>query len=195
MKPTKKQHLTDATRAIHAGESKPGVSGPVTAPIVRSSTFTFADTAEMKRWAEGRSSAYIYTRYGNPTLAIAEAKLAALEHGEAAVVTASGMAAISSALLAALERMARRPPESLIAMPAPPQDVMRGAAVLRAVLPPLNDRVQALRGDLAQLARLGDEIAQGQKTAKARAAALEARRADLDALLAPTRAARKELTR
>jgi septal ring factor EnvC (AmiA/AmiB activator) len=96
------------------------------------------------------------------------------------------------ALLAALERMARRPPESLIAMPAPPQDVMRGAAVLRAVLPPLNDKVEALRGDLAQLARLGDQIAQGQRTAKARAAALESRRADLDALLARTLEMRKQ---
>lgn len=94
--------LGDATRAIHAGETHPGVNGPVTTPIVRSSTFTFADSAEMKRWAEGRSSAYIYTRYGNPTLTVAEAKLAELEGGEAALVTASGMAAISSALLAVL---------------------------------------------------------------------------------------------
>lgn len=57
----------------------------------------------MKLWAEGKSKAYIYTRYGNPTLTVAEAKIAALEGAEAAVVTASGMAAISSALLAALK--------------------------------------------------------------------------------------------
>ena len=91
-----------ATAAIHAGEPKHGRGGPVAPEIVRSSTFTFSSTAEMKRWAEGKSSAYIYTRYGNPTLAIAEAKIAALEEAEAAVVAASGMAAISSALLAAL---------------------------------------------------------------------------------------------
>ena len=58
----------------------------------------------MKRWAEGKSKAYIYTRYGNPTLAVAEAKIAALENGEAALVTASGSAAISSALLSVLGR-------------------------------------------------------------------------------------------
>jgi methionine-gamma-lyase len=92
-----------STRAIHAGESKHGVGGPVATSIVRSSTFTFSNTAEMKRWAEGKSSAYIYTRYGNPTLTVAEEKLAALEGGEAAVVAASGMAAISSALLSALQ--------------------------------------------------------------------------------------------
>jgi methionine-gamma-lyase len=91
-----------ATEAIHAGESKFHRAGPVAPEIIRSSTFTFSSTAEMKRWAEGKSSAYIYTRYGNPTLAIAEAKIAALEGAEAAVVAASGMAAISSALLATL---------------------------------------------------------------------------------------------
>lgn len=58
----------------------------------------------MKLWAEGKSKAYIYTRYGNPTLTIAEGKVAALEGAEAAVVTASGMAAISSALLGALKQ-------------------------------------------------------------------------------------------
>ena len=93
---------SDSTSAIHAGESHFGIGGPVSPPIVRSSTFTFSSTGEMKRWAEGKSKAYIYTRYGNPTLTIAEAKIAALEHTESAVVTASGMAAISSALLSVL---------------------------------------------------------------------------------------------
>src|SRR4029077_13415896 len=94
---------SDATRAIHSGELKTGLNAPVTAPIVRSANFTFASTAEMKRWAEGKSKAYIYTRYGNPTLAVAEAKIADLENAEAAVVTASGSAAISSALLSLLQ--------------------------------------------------------------------------------------------
>src|ERR1700686_5521759 len=93
----------EATLAIHSGEPKHGLNSPVTVPIVRSSNFTFANTAEMKRWAEGKSKAYIYTRYGNPTLAVAEGKITALEGAEAAVCTASGMAAISSALLGALK--------------------------------------------------------------------------------------------
>jgi methionine-gamma-lyase len=92
----------DATTAIHQGEPRHGRGGPVAPEIVRSSTFTFSSTAEMKRWAEGKSSAYIYTRYGNPTLTIAEEKIAALEGADAAIVAASGMAAISSALLAVL---------------------------------------------------------------------------------------------
>jgi cystathionine beta-lyase/cystathionine gamma-synthase len=93
----------DATRAVHGGEWKQGLNAPVTTPIVRTSNFNFASTAELKRFAEGKSKAYLYTRYGNPTLAVAEAKIADLENGEAGLVTASGMAAISSALLAVLK--------------------------------------------------------------------------------------------
>jgi methionine-gamma-lyase len=92
------------TRAIHSGEpNRRGVNGPIVTEIIRSSTFTFSSTEEMKLWAEGKNQAYIYTRYGNPTLAVAERKIAALEGAEAAVVASSGMAAISSALLAALK--------------------------------------------------------------------------------------------
>ena len=101
--PKKLPAWSDATLAVHAGELKHGRNAPVTAPIVRSSNFTFASSAEMKRWAEGKSKAYIYTRYGNPTLAVAETKIAELERGEAALVTASGSAAISSALLSVLQ--------------------------------------------------------------------------------------------
>jgi len=93
----------DATRAIHSGEWKHGLNAPVTTPIVRTSNFNFASTTELKRFAEGKSKAYLYTRYGNPTLAVAEAKIADLENGEAGLVTASGMAAISHALLSALK--------------------------------------------------------------------------------------------
>jgi methionine-gamma-lyase len=101
--PKKLPAWSDATLAVHSGEVKHGLNAPVTAPIVRSSNFTFASSAEMKRWAEGKSKAYIYTRYGNPTLAVAETKIAELERGEAALVTASGSAAISSALLSVLQ--------------------------------------------------------------------------------------------
>jgi methionine-gamma-lyase len=94
---------SDATLAVHSGEPKHGLNSPVTTPIVRSANFTFADTAEMKRWAEGKSKAYLYTRYGNPTLAVAEEKIAKLENAEAALVTASGSASISSALLSVLQ--------------------------------------------------------------------------------------------
>jgi methionine-gamma-lyase len=93
------------TQAVHAGEPRRhGVNVGVGTSICRSSTFTFSSTQEMKEWAEGKNRAYIYTRYGNPTLTVAEEKIAALEGAEAAVVTSSGMAAISSALLGALKQ-------------------------------------------------------------------------------------------
>src|ERR1700676_3609917 len=96
--------LGPQTLAIHGGEPKRhGVNVGVGPDICRSSTFTFSSTQQMKEWAEGKSNAYIYTRYGNPTLTVAEQKIAALEGAEAAVVTASGMAAISSSLLAVLK--------------------------------------------------------------------------------------------
>src|SRR3984893_17354003 len=104
MKSSSTEKWGPQTRSVHAGEpNRHGVGAPVGPNICRTSTFTFASTAEMKLWAEGKSNAYIYTRYGNPTLTIAEKKIAGLEGAEAAIVTASGMAAISSSLLAVLK--------------------------------------------------------------------------------------------
>jgi len=100
MKKPSHSHLRPQTRAIHAGEPpRHGVGAPVTSAIVRSSTFTLASTEELKLWAEGKSKAFMYTRDGNPTLQMAAKKIAALEGAEDAVVTSSGMAAISSTLL------------------------------------------------------------------------------------------------
>src|SRR2546421_6907777 len=104
MKNKSARNLAPQTHASHGGDpNRRGVNGPIVTEIIRSSTFTFSSTEEMKLWAEGKNKAYIYTRYGNPTLSVAEKKIAALEGAEAAVVTSSGMAAISSALLAALK--------------------------------------------------------------------------------------------
>src|SRR6202041_724737 len=102
-KSSKTKRWGDATLAIHAGEEKFRISTAVGTTIARTANFSFASTEEMKRWAEGKSPAYIYTRYGNPTLTIAEKKIAALEGAEDAVVAASGMAAISHALLSVLK--------------------------------------------------------------------------------------------
>jgi methionine-gamma-lyase len=104
MKNSKKtRRLADSTIAIHAGEGKFQKNEPVGTVIARTASFTFSSSEEMRLWAEGKSSAYMYTRYANPTLAVAEEKIARLEGGEAALVTASGMAAISSALLSVLK--------------------------------------------------------------------------------------------
>ena len=79
-----------------ARERRPG---PLTTPIVQSSTFVFASSEEMRRYLEGDEELYLYTRYANPTLRELEEALAALEEGEAGLVLASGMAAATTALL------------------------------------------------------------------------------------------------
>jgi cystathionine beta-lyase/cystathionine gamma-synthase len=104
MKKTQQSSRGPFTNVIHAGEpERHGLGAAVTTDIVRSSTFTFRSSREMKKWAEGTSKAFIYTRYGNPTLAVAEKKIAALEGAEAGIVTSSGMAAISHSLLSFLK--------------------------------------------------------------------------------------------
>jgi cystathionine beta-lyase/cystathionine gamma-synthase len=85
------------TRAVHgAQDPRPG---PLTVPIVQSSTFVFGSSAEMRRYLEGDEELYLYTRYENPTLRELERTLAALEEGEAGLVLSSGMAAATTGLL------------------------------------------------------------------------------------------------
>ena len=85
MKNKATRKLGPQTQAIHGGEAnRHGVNGPIVTEVVHSATFTFSSTEEMKLWAEGKSKAYIYTRYGNPTLTVAQKKIAALEGAEAA---------------------------------------------------------------------------------------------------------------
>lgn len=88
-----------ATLAVHAGEAPCQVTGAVDTPIYQSTTFAAADSDEMAALYSGERPGYMYTRYGNPTIHALEIKIAALEAGEAALAFASGMAAVSSAIL------------------------------------------------------------------------------------------------
>jgi cystathionine beta-lyase/cystathionine gamma-synthase len=85
------------TRAVHGShESR---RGPLAPPIVQSSTFAFASSAEMRRYLDGDDQLYLYTRYANPTLRELQEAIASLEGAPAALVLASGMAAMTTALL------------------------------------------------------------------------------------------------
>ncbi len=75
----------------------------VPTPLVLSSTYTFSSTAELRDYFEGRAEREEYGRYGNPTVRAAEATLAGLEQAGEAALFASGMAAISTTLLALLK--------------------------------------------------------------------------------------------
>jgi len=83
----------DATRAVHSGEDRHGQSAPLTTPIAQTAVFVVPGLDELRQYAKGNRDIYLYSRYGNPTLTAVEEKIAALEGAEAAVVTASGMAA------------------------------------------------------------------------------------------------------
>src|SRR3954471_4615304 len=89
----KTKHHSDSTLSVHAGEERHGKNASITTDIAQSSVFVLKDVAELKRYNEGNSDAYLYSRYGNPTVTAAEKKIAALENAEECVVTSSGMSA------------------------------------------------------------------------------------------------------
>lgn len=86
---------------IHDGERPDPTTGSVIPPIYQTTTFAFPSNESMLDLMEGRSSGFIYTRYGNPNYTMAEAKIATMEGAENALVVSSGMAATSTAIMAA----------------------------------------------------------------------------------------------
>jgi cystathionine gamma-synthase len=87
------------TVAVHGGEPRKNAHDALTTPIVCSATYAFADTAEIVDYFEGRKQREEYGRYGNPTARVAEQKIAALEGAEDCAVFATGMAAVTTAIL------------------------------------------------------------------------------------------------
>lgn len=90
------------TQAIHAGRIDDKQFGSLATPLYQTSTFIF-DSAEQgaQRFA-GEEEGYIYSRLGNPTTRQLEMRVAAMEEMEDAAATATGMGAVSAALLANL---------------------------------------------------------------------------------------------
>jgi cystathionine gamma-synthase len=105
---TNKQRPGPNTRSVHAGVRHKRSGQTIATPITQTALYTFADSADLrqfmqsKTWGEGTSGREEYARYGNPSVHIVEEKLAALEGGESALLFASGMAAITTLLLASL---------------------------------------------------------------------------------------------
>jgi cystathionine gamma-synthase len=96
-----------STRAVHAGETRVKPHHALTTPIVQTSTFTFAHTNDLVDFMEARmwgdeTDRTEYGRYGNPTVAAVERKLANLDSGEAALLFSSGMAAVTTTMLTLL---------------------------------------------------------------------------------------------
>jgi cystathionine gamma-synthase len=97
---TEKKFESLLTRAVHGGEPRTHPYDALTPPIAQTATYTFADTAELVRYMSGEFEREEYGRYGNPSVRGMEQKVAALEGAEDAVAFSSGMAAVTSSILA-----------------------------------------------------------------------------------------------
>jgi len=95
-----KKELGFQSLCCHAGQHADPQTGAHNTPIYQTSTFAFKNVQDGSAKFAGEKEGYIYTRLGNPTQSALEEKMAALEGAEAAIATASGMAAISSSVMA-----------------------------------------------------------------------------------------------
>ncbi len=92
----------------HAGNDRPFPYQSLPPPIVQTATYTFKDTADLRSFMDARmwgleAKRIEYGRYGNPTILAVEAKLAALERGEEAMLLASCVAGITTTMLSLLK--------------------------------------------------------------------------------------------
>ncbi len=90
-----------STVSVHSGQELANAHHSLTTPIFQTSTYTFHNTAELCSFFEGTSERVAeYGRYGNPTQKVLQDKLKTLEGAESALMFGSGMAAVTTAILA-----------------------------------------------------------------------------------------------
>jgi cystathionine gamma-synthase len=92
-----------STDSVHAGEPSTKAFDSLSQPIVQTATYTFEGTREVVALTEGtheRADREEYGRYGNPTCRAVELRMAALDGTENAALFASGMAAVTTTILA-----------------------------------------------------------------------------------------------
>jgi len=86
------------TLSLHAGQHPDPVNGARAVPIFQTTSYVFDDTDQAASLFNLERPGYVYSRISNPTVAVLEERLAALEGGVGAVCTASGMAAMHIAI-------------------------------------------------------------------------------------------------
>jgi cystathionine gamma-synthase len=96
--------FANGTETVHAGEHRFRSHHSLTVPIVQTAVYTFSNTEALLTYTEehmfwDQPEREEYGRYGNPTVRAVEAKLAALEGAQDAILMSSGMAAVTSTLL------------------------------------------------------------------------------------------------
>jgi O-acetylhomoserine (thiol)-lyase len=87
-----------ATLALHAGQTPDPVTGSRAVPIHQTTSYVFRDTNHAAGLFNLERAGHLYSRISNPTVAVLEERIAALEGGVAAVATASGQAALHLAI-------------------------------------------------------------------------------------------------
>lgn len=96
----KGKKLRFETEVIHAGYESEANLGSLVPPIYQTSTFTFESAEQGENRFAGAEEGFVYSRLGNPTVKVLEERIATLEKGEAALAFSSGMAAVSTVLVA-----------------------------------------------------------------------------------------------
>src|SRR6266480_7079115 len=87
------------TLALHAGARPAPATGARATPIYQSSSFVFTDSDHAAALFNMECAGHVYSRISNPTCAVLEERIAALEDGVGAIATASGQAALHLAIV------------------------------------------------------------------------------------------------
>ncbi|MCW8308950.1 O-succinylhomoserine sulfhydrylase [Acidiphilium sp. PA] len=97
-----KRSYRPATTLVHAGQVRSNFAENAEA-LFLTSGFVYDDAEQAEATFKGEVSHYQYSRFGNPTVSMLEARLAAIEGAEACRATATGMAAVHAAMLSHLK--------------------------------------------------------------------------------------------
>src|SRR5256714_7873131 len=100
--PASQARYRPETRLVHAGTLR-SQFGETSEALFLTQGYVYESSAQAERRFKGEEPGFIYPRYGNPTTSMFEARMAALEGAEAARATATGMAAVTVALLGQLK--------------------------------------------------------------------------------------------
>src|SRR5476651_2191866 len=93
------------TLALHAGQIPDPATGARAVPLYQTTSFVFDSAEHAASLFNLQTFGNVYTRLSNPTTAVFEERVAALENGRAALATASGLAAQMTAILAILKEV------------------------------------------------------------------------------------------
>ena len=103
MTENRKRSFGFETKMLHAGHIPDAVTGARAVPIYQTTSYVFEDTDYAAQLFELKQYGNIYTRINNPTTAVFEERMAALENGTGALAVASGMAAQFTTMMTLLE--------------------------------------------------------------------------------------------